>query len=501
MEDIMNRKPFHCHPSIILEKAGGFVIAWLLILLSQADEFLPVLFSGKLNEITLETVLVLPVFLLLLPGLIAGYQFLVWKKTWISLDENTFIIERNTFTRKKKAYSISHIANINTEQNLFELLLHTCRIKIDLDNAADAESTDISIVLSCKKARELKTLLLSLRQNSHMRNPAEHLTETDNLQTYVSMREILVHCVCSLSGGFLFVSVLMLTCGIILLSGGTISLEEMLWEHKNADFSMKILAVSILIISYSYQIIRRLLTFYHFSVSRVEDELSIRYGFFRKQDYMIPVKNIHALRIVQAPIARLLHLYEAQLVCIGVGNGEEELAQLTLCCKKTALNKQLSEILPEFSTISTDALRRSPRKSWKMHSAAFLCQLCGFCLIPAGIIPYFFQDTAHFIPALCGGAALFLLLYRLLKFLCQGYCLGNSMVLFSNGSFSKTITYIPYRNIQRLCLKQNPLSSLLRLQRGSVYILASMLSREISFPYLKTEDVQKLTKNMMQSKI
>lgn len=496
MEAAMNKQPFHCHPSIILEKAGGFLVAWLLILLSQADEILPALIYGTFDAATLKTALFFLIFMLTLPVLIAGYQFLVWKKTWISLDENTLIIERNTLMHRKNTYSIPHIANINTEQNLFELVLHTCRVKIDLENATDAESTDISIILSCRKAQELKNLILSLRENSSCQTWTESSSKAGSSVPCASFPEILRHCICSLSGGFLIIIIVVLAVSIFLLFDGDIYLGELLWEDKNADFSMKVLAIGFIVISYGWQIVRKLLAFYHFTVFRLEHDLSIRYGFFRKQDYTIPVKNIQAVRVVQAPIARLLGLYEAQLVCIGIGDSSEELAQLTLCCKKSILYQQMSEILPEFSTVTMEHMHKPVRKTRIIYCASLIFQLICFCLLPGCLLACYAESIGPFLPGIfC--AALFLILHQLLRFHCQGFYLGNTMALFSNGSLTKTIMFLPFQNIQHLCLKQDPLSRLFHLQRGSVYILASMLSREISFPYLEAEEVERLKKNMM----
>lgn len=500
----MNREPFHCHPSIILEKAGGFLVCCILILLSQANEILPLLLSGQLNANTWETAVFCLFFMFVVPGLIGGYQFLSWKKTWISLEEHTLVIERNTLFRKKNTYSIPHIANINTEQNLFELLLHTCRIKIDLENATDANATDISIVLSMKKARELKTLLLALRQGESPAETVEHLSDVDKeAESYASFSDILTHCICSLSGGILVFALFVLVIGGLLLYGGKLSLEELLWEDKNADFSMKILAVAFLVISYGSQIIHKFLQFYHFTAIRKQETLIIRYGFFRRQDYAIPIRNIQAVRIIQAPAARLLHFYEAQMICVGIGDSKEELTQLSLCCKKSVLYQRMGVLLPEFSTASMEKMHKPPKGVSKLYTCAFLGKIAVLLLIYGCLLAYVGKSASQFTFGISSSVALIavsLFLYHLLHARCQGFHLGKSMAVFSGGIMTKTVTFLPYQNIQRLCLKQGPLSAMLKMQHGSAYILASLLSRETAVPYLSLEEMRKLKENMAKDK-
>ena len=102
---------------------------------------------------------------LLLVGLIilvidAIYNILVWRKTYISIDQGTIIIERNTINKKINTFGIKNIANINIEQNLFERIISTCKVKIDTDSLSTADQTDIEIVLKKNIADEFKRTIL-----------------------------------------------------------------------------------------------------------------------------------------------------------------------------------------------------------------------------------------------------------------------------------------------------------------------------------------------------
>lgn len=74
----------------------------------------------------LQGLLVALVFLVIL----VAWQILVWARTFISIDGTTLVIERNTLNRKVNTIGIGNISNVNTEQNLFEMLVGTCKIKL-----------------------------------------------------------------------------------------------------------------------------------------------------------------------------------------------------------------------------------------------------------------------------------------------------------------------------------------------------------------------------------
>ena len=146
-----NRR-FRNHISIIVERTGGILIAFLILfipsLLENIDEAVEAgmeLLDGKGLLVNLG--------ILLLFIIIIAAQVIVWSKTYISIQDNAVIIERNTLNKKKNTIGIRSISNINTEQNLFEMLLGTCKVKLDTNSRSTADSTDVKIVL--KKADAL----------------------------------------------------------------------------------------------------------------------------------------------------------------------------------------------------------------------------------------------------------------------------------------------------------------------------------------------------------
>ncbi|MCI8483251.1 MAG: PH domain-containing protein [Lachnospiraceae bacterium] len=487
----MITEKMRCHPTIILEKTGGFLMLWILLALSQAEHILAFFRKENFQE-NLSLFLPLLGFLILLPLPVTVYHFLVWRKTFIYLEERTLVVECNTIRRKKNTYGISYISNINMEQNLFELLMHTCRLKLDMANVSSAGSTDISIVLSLKKAQELKALLLSSPGGGQGDScPSDSFNQKTDLGR-ASFSDILSHCIFSLPGSYLiFALCLTLLLGILFFNGD-LNPSGLLFSEGEHDFFTKAFTVFFLAASYGYQILKRLLGFYRFSAFRQGDDMIVHYGFFRKQDYTIPVTRIQALQIVQPPIARLTGRCEVRIVCVGIGDSDQELTQLSLCRKKAEVYSSLQECLPEFPISSLNSMRRPPKHASILYACSCLGWILLCCLLPCLLL------TALEIPeikgddflwaGICGFTALCFLLYHLLHYGCLGYSLEGPLGVFSGGSLTCTVTMVPYDRIQHLCFHQNPLSHCFHLSRGEVCILASILNRTVSFPYMTDSD-------------
>lgn len=500
----MENNKMRCHFSIIFEKAGSFLIFWLILVLNCADEIIDVLISGDFDSSAFRHALPVCLGLLLLFFLIMGYQFMVWRKTYIYLEEDTFVVERNTLNRKKSTFAVSSIANINLEQNLFERIVGTYRLKLDTDSLSTAMSTDVSIVLSAGKAQDLKKKLLSqMKGSSQMRDSSQEETtsqeETISGFPQASFREVLFHCFFSISTPLLILA-LAVAVGIpLLVSFGGISLWELISE--DSSFRGRLLAILLLTATYGYSLIKQLLSFYHFGCIRHGSELIIRYGFFRKQDFTIPLERINAVRIVQPPLARLAGLMQAQLICVGIGDSDTEKPQLTLCMKKEAFYAHLQELLPEFSTEEAREVHRLPHGSGISYILSTLFLL--LCFSGGFFVAVWITSKGHIpSPALItyGIVSFLLVLYRLLHYFSMGMAPGRTQVVIHNGGFQKQIWLIPYRKIQYATFKENPVYRWFHIVDGDVYILASLGDNTISLPFTDRNEAERLSESILATR-
>ena len=150
--DRLSNKRFRNHISIIVEQTGGLLIALLIVLIPSMLENIDELMETGLEFMDGKWLLV-NMGLILFFLIVIALQIAIWSKTYISVQDNAVVIERNTLNKKKNTIGIRNISNINTEQNLFEMLMGTCKVKLDTNSRSTADSTDVKIVL--KKADAL----------------------------------------------------------------------------------------------------------------------------------------------------------------------------------------------------------------------------------------------------------------------------------------------------------------------------------------------------------
>lgn len=145
---------FRNHISIVLEQFGSFFYIILIMAVSGIAQNLETLKEADFQFLHTSETLAGAAVCLLVVLLLIGRNLFVWAKTYISIQDNAIVIERNTINKRKHTIGIKNISNINTEQNLFEMLMGTCKVKLDTNSLSTADKTDVKIVLKKKAANQ-----------------------------------------------------------------------------------------------------------------------------------------------------------------------------------------------------------------------------------------------------------------------------------------------------------------------------------------------------------
>ena len=133
-----NGERFRCPFSMIFERTITLFIVFVFwIFQSFLDEdsiddtmkMIKQLKSGNIwdNDDFFGAVVVLGI-VLIVSIIIFVFNWISWAKTYISVVDNTLIWEKNTINKKKKTIAVQNISNINTEQNIFEMIMGTCKV-------------------------------------------------------------------------------------------------------------------------------------------------------------------------------------------------------------------------------------------------------------------------------------------------------------------------------------------------------------------------------------
>ena len=105
------------------------------------------------------------------------FQFLRWRKTWVTLDGNLIIIERNTLNRIHNTIAVENLSAVNVERNLFERIVGTARIKMDTSSMTTADKTDVSLVFREDKAIAFRQAVISRMNQAKGTAAEENLAE------------------------------------------------------------------------------------------------------------------------------------------------------------------------------------------------------------------------------------------------------------------------------------------------------------------------------------
>lgn len=495
--EMENNIRFRNHISIVAERLGRVLILVFAVAISGlAQNVKELADSPNIDEKDVKILLLIAGAIVLLLAIGAAWQFIVWSKTYISIYDNTIVIERNTLNRKKDTIGIKNISNVNMEQNLFEILMGTSKIKLDTNSMTTANKTDVTIVLKKKEAQSFRQYLMDLMEESGEDRRSEKMPETGQMQYDVeaSLGDMVVH-------GLFSINIF----SLLVLLGCAVGMAEVVSDTLGQGFAGKsimgilasILVMATVFMSALWDIIKGFVKYYDFKVKRIEDRLYIRYGFLKKVNYTIPVDKINALKLTQSLLGRMSGRYMAEIVNVGMGDDEaEKQSFLLLYSRKEVLDAKLHKLLPEFEEAVRTPVSRQP----KGVLAAWLLPLMAYLIVVAGIS----GTLAEFLPRFRGwiwsGTAVLTLLVLLsmaLRYITAGFAAGKECVVLVNGYFRRSFSYVFYRKIQHIQLEQNFIAKRMGIQKGSLYLLASADKRVQGIPYFLKKEVDIITANMV----
>lgn len=509
---------FRNHISIIAEQTGGLLIALLIVLVPSLLENIDELMETGLEFMDGKWLLV-NLGLILFFLVIIALQFAVWSKTYISLQDNAVVIERNTLNKKKNTIGIRNISNINTEQNLFEMLLGTCKVKLDTNSRSTADSTDVKIVLKKADALAFKQEVTrrirdaesgagkgfsaqqaaagapgeALRGEAMM--PAGDAGEAEDYDVRSDLGDILQH-------GFFSVNILSVAVIILGIAGAVRTVFQIVGDPDAAQTligaASGVLVAALIVASALWDTVKDFVRYYDFRAKRRGDKIYIRYGFFKKVEYTVPVDKIQALRLKQSFVARLGKRYMAEIVNVGMGDdNDEKNSFLILYSTEAKLNERLAALLPEFLDAAGAAVERQPSSVWAAWSVPALIYtviVAACAAVCASAMP------EYAIWAAAGAAALEICLAAgmILKYLTEGSLAGNDFLKLAKGYFARTYLIVRYRKIQYVRFSRNPLAKACGIRKGEIHLLASSANTSHSIPYFKGNGEEIIKEGMLR---
>ena len=490
-----NRK-FRNHFSIVFERLGAGFVAFALFFLYEGVEMLGEIeslitdlesFGGEIFSMIMITLGIIIAF-----AAIICFQIFRWAKTYISIQEQAIVIEVNTLNRKKNTIGIKNISNINLEQNLFEMLMGTCKVKLDTNSMSTADATDVKIVLKKDKAQAFRSQLLGMITVSE--KPEEVLPEKISDSQGAGFEEMLIQGIFSLK----LIAIPILILSIIGIRASiTEALRDGNFMENLLSFISSVFVIAVFGISIIRDIIKGFIQYYGFQIHRVEERLYISYGLLKKVSYTIPVDKINAIRLVQSPQARLAGKYMAELINVGMGDEKDsEQSFFLLYDKRSRIIEKIKVLLPEFADELECEIHRQSPKVWAVWSLPIA--IYAMITVVAVIVMNQLPEIEKLIGiAVIATITFVLMLYVTGNYFTRGYYVGEKSLKLVDGNFGKNILLVKYPKIQYVRTRQNAIARYFRMQKGNIYLLASTVNRVHNIPYFPEEEIEIIRERLL----
>lgn len=501
----MTDKKMRCHFTIIIENCWKTLLVLLLLFISDVNDFAEIAQDVGSGGVLVSLVLLAVILVILL------FQLFRWKRTTVLLEEDALIWERATLNRKTLTINIQNISSINLEQNLFERIIHTCRVKIDTNSLSTAGKTDIDLLFQKEEAERLKAYLearmrlVQGEETSAERSEEEEregvtvqVEEGMGVQYTSGLSELVMHSLYDISFGSVLLTV-------FVLLGFLGSFYELLETAKTSDIVSLFgtaLVGAFIAISFLASIFKKFFTYYDFTVGRKKKRIILSYGLLKKREYSLPVETINALVIKQTLLGRIFRRYNAAIECIGVGDEENETAQLTLSLPYEEMLERIRELIPEYELDALDKSRLIPKKAvWhRLCGNLYLLLLWLAAVLGIEIVTTVDARDAGTPMAAVFGIFALCLVWNLVRIFLgmrtERLGMGENYVALTTGSFGKKTVILQYKKIQHLEYQSSPVTRLTGMRRGNVYILSK--TSVLNTPMLSGDEIERMKQKCLE---
>lgn len=474
----MFSKPTRNHITIVFEQMGAAGVVVLTFAYSALYEaftsgqnvfskqfWLRLVYSvvGSQNETVAVIFGVFAVGVLLFPL----WSLMRWYRTCFYIEGEHLIFERNTLMKKTSRLPLSNIATVNLERNIFERIVGTAKIKLDINSAATAGQTDFIFVLSLDKAKALESALLSVKK--------EEQTENESRETVFAFTnaQAVRHVILSQP------VVQYLGVGALILIGAFFD-REVLGGDIFAR-ALPILGLSAL--GWLAGIVMQIMSAWNFRIERDEKSIYISSGLLRKKSYSFETDKINALTVRRPVLARLSGLAFAEVAVIGLGNDKKETPQISLLVKENELEKILAVCAGDFSCTG---------KKISEHKSGLLAAMVKY--LPAfGAV----GTAAAFVwLPLCPVIILLGAVFAVLSHKAKALQTDENIFSYSQGFLSQKSCFFKYSDIQTVRFSTNGLMKRFCTGRITLSILSHSSMSVHSTVWAKEEEFVKISQKV-----
>ena len=470
-----NNVKFRNHVSIILEKSlktiGTVLAIFFFNLISETEE------TGIKSG---DIVFLVVIFVVVLAAAL-GFQALIWAKTYISIEENTLVVERNTINKKRNTIGLKNISNVNLEQNLLEMVLGTCKVKLDTNSLSTADETDVNIVLKKADAEKFRMWVLAKAEGRDVNEAISTETAETELSSNKGNRiigrtsDIILHGVFSIHIWMIVLFFGIMVIQIWMMADlGMEELGETIIEIFASLFVAFYFAAIIL-----WRIVKEFIKYLNFQIDRKKDKVYLSYGYFKKVAYSVPVDKINGIRLSQTPLARMGKRYMVEIINVGMDDDENEMNTFFLPYNKLeTIKSQLHMILPEFDGALEIKEEKQPAAIWLLSFPWWLLYVV--LVVVTYILAGTYSEDSELKYAIIFAAAVIAVwrfIAKVAEFFTKGIKVDAKFLKIVDGRFARRVLFVKYDKIQYVTGRQCVIAKHFKIQKGTISLLASLKNR------------------------
>lgn len=494
---------YRCHFSVIFERLWQFWIVILLMAVNQIDNVVELAesvgekgISGFMTDGGFIGIAALALITLA----VLAVQFFLWRKTFITLEDNLIIIERNTLRKYRNTIAVENLSAINMERNLFERIVGTYKLKLDTNSMTTADETDVTIVFREDIAVRFRSAVIE-RMNAvkGCENAGGALKERQPDQLFASAAENkdILHCDTPdiIKHTLYTLPLLSLTVAVCGICGASFYVSRFGFDSFIHELLGGFIAVALMVLGSLYNVVKRFFSYYDFTVYRDGKELHVRCGLIKLRSYTIPVDKITAINIEQPLVSRIFRKYSAKVVTVGIGDESGESSNITMSLSAEEMSFWLKTLVPEYVWGDMTAVNREERagvsvrafKSVKWHV---------FSVSAAALLIYFTELPIFVSVGVPAAIDLFILLIYVLSHSAAGYMIREEGMTLCEGCFTKCYSIFKCDRMQVINLTYHPAAKKSGCCNGRILLLNS----SAGIPYIKEELALEISDRMIGGK-
>ena len=430
--------------------------------------------TKKINEFDLNININLLIIILLLFFIICIiiYNFIIWRISRFEINDKMITVYKNIFIKDKKEFRIKNIANICVSKNIFERIFNLTKVRIFV-NEKNKRFCNFDVIVNRKVFD--KYLLPFFTKNNI------NIYIEDNKEKYkikFNFLDILKHSFFSIPiSSIIIINFILLLFSMI--SNGTL-IKQIMY-----NFLGLIITLVGFILPVIYSMLKNIIKYINFSITRKSEYIFLSYGLFTKKQYIIPVSKINGLIIDVSILPKLFGCYKLNIIIPGIGDKKSELYMLFPISRKNKCRDILNIILPEYN-IEME-YKNQP------YESIIIIGIKMMVVMLVLIIPLIYVDVKiSFYLSL----ALFSLIF--LVYFVKRTIISDKYIAVINGIFVKRIRIINYSRIESVKISEGIFSKKLGICKMYMYILADIRNARISSGYIKKKYLYKICENVLK---